>query len=333
MKIKDTRRNFLVSSSLVTAASLIGDYPSLADEGPLETTTVRLGNWPGYACLAPQLIAERMLQAEGFTDVQFVEVPDTAAVARKEVDFELETGPWLVAKIDEGMPLKILAGVHVGCYELFAHEPIETITDLKGKKVGIDYVGSGPHMYLSVMAARVGLNPNMDIEWVVGRPASSLIEPFAAKEIDAFLAFAPEPQELRDRKIGHVILNTALDAPWSHYFCCMLFSHSEFVRSYPIATKRCVRAILKTADFCAAEPELAAQQLVDAGYMDRYDYTVQTLNELPYDAWREYDPNDSLRFFALRLHEVGMVNSSPNKIIENGADWRFLNELKRELRI
>lgn len=332
MQFNGTRRNFLVSSSLVTTASLIGDYPSFADEGPLETSMVRLGNWPGYACLAPQLIAERMLRAEGFTDVQFVEVPDTAAVARKEVDFELETGPWLVEKIDKGMPIRILAGIHVGCYELFAHEPIGTIADLKGRRVGIDYVGSGPHMYLSVMAARVGLNPNTDIEWVVGRPASSLLEPFAAGDIDAFLAFAPEPQELRDRMIGKVILNTALDVPWSHYFCCMLFSHSDFVREFPIATKRCVRAILKTADFCAAEPELAAQQMVDAGFMDRYDYTLQTLTELPYDTWRVYDPDDSLRFFALRLHEVGMVTSPPNKIIADGTDWRFLNELKRELK-
>jgi NitT/TauT family transport system substrate-binding protein len=54
--------------------------------------------------------------------------------------------------------------------------------------------------------------------------------------------------------------------------------------------------------------------------------------EVPYDRWREYDPEDTLRFFALRLHEVGMVDASPNRIIAKGSDWRFLNELKRELK-
>jgi NitT/TauT family transport system substrate-binding protein len=39
-----------------------------------------------------------------------------------------------------------------------------------------------------------------------------------------------------------------------------------------------------------------------------------------------------LRFYSLRLHEGGTVKSSPNKIIAQGTDWRFLNELKRELK-
>jgi NitT/TauT family transport system substrate-binding protein len=34
----------------------------------------------------------------------------------------------------------------------------------------------------------------------------------------------------------------------------------------------------------------------------------------------------------LRLHEAGMIESSPNKIIAEGTDWRFLNEIKRELK-
>ena len=48
--------------------------------------------------------------------------------------------------------------------------------------------------------------------------------------------------------------------------------------------------------------------------------------------WREYDPEDTLRFYALRLHEAGMIKSSPNALLAEGTDWRFLNELKRELK-
>jgi NitT/TauT family transport system substrate-binding protein len=106
----------------------------------------------------------------------------------------------------------------------------------------------------------------------------------------------------------------------------------EFIQNHPVATKRVIRAILKANDICAAEPERAAQLLIEGGYTQRYDYALQTLTELPYDGWREYDPEDSLRFFALRLHEVGMITSSPNEILADGTDWRFLNELKRELK-
>ena len=56
------------------------------------------------------------------------------------------------------------------------------------------------------------------------------------------------------------------------------------------------------------------------------------MREIPYAKWREYDPEDTVRFYALRLNEVGMIKSSPQKIIAQGTDWRFLKELKRELK-
>ena len=338
MTIAQSRRDFFTSASLAAAAGILGGRASLAAEDPPETTTIRLGYWPGYACLTPQSISEALLRAEGFTDVRFVPPSDINNVARGTVDFDMESAPWLVSQVDAGAPLMVLAGVHVGCFELFVHDPIQTIADLAGRKVGIDYLGSAPHMYLSVMVAQVGLDPVRDVEWV-GNPIEAVataetgsMQRFVNGEVDAFLGFAPEPQELRARKIGRVILNTAVDRPWSHYYCCMAYGHSPFVRDYPVATKRFLRAILKAADICAAQPEIAAQQLVDAGFTDQYEYALQTLSELPYDRWREYDPADTLRFFALRLHEVGMVRSSPNRIIADGADWRFLNELKRELK-
>jgi len=140
------------------------------------------------------------------------------------------------------------------------------------------------------------------------------------------------PQELRARHIGQVVVNSAMDRPWSQYFCCMLAGHKEFVQKYPVATKRVLRAILKATDLCASEPTLAAQRLVDGRFAARYDYALQTIRDVPYDKWREYDAEDALRFYALRLHELGFIKSSPQKIIADGTDWRFLNELKRELK-
>ena len=102
--------------------------------------------------------------------------------------------------------------------------------------------------------------------------------------------------------------------------------------NYPSATKRVIRSILKAADFCAAEPERIARQLVEGGHADRYDFQLQALEETPYTHWRDFDADDALRFFALRLHEAGMIKSSPQSLIADGTDWRFFNELKRELK-
>jgi NitT/TauT family transport system substrate-binding protein len=147
-----------------------------------------------------------------------------------------------------------------------------------------------------------------------------------------FLGFPPEPQELRARQIGNVIVNSATDRPWSQYFCCLLTGNTEFVHKYPIATKCAVRAVLKGADLCVADPERVARQLVAGGFTTKIEYARQMLDEVPYGKWREYDPEDTMRFYALRLHEAGMIRSTPNKIIVEGTDWRFVDELRRELK-
>ena len=72
--------------------------------------------------------------------------------------------------------------------------------------------------------------------------------------------------------------------------------------------------------------------LVEGGFTNYYEYARQALTEIPFASWREFDPEDTLRFYALRLHEIGMIKSSPNRLIAEGTDWRFLNELKRELK-
>jgi NitT/TauT family transport system substrate-binding protein len=225
----------------------------------------------------------------------------------------------------------VQSGLHIGCYELFAHEGIRSIRELKGKTIGVPQLGSSPHMLMSSMAAYVGLDPAKDIRWIVSSSINPM-ELFADRKIDAFLGFPPEPQELRAHKIGHVIVNTATDRPWSQYFCCSIVGNREFVRKNPVATKRVLRAILKATDFCAAEPARAAQIIVENGFTGRYDYALQTLQEIPYARWREYEPEDAIRFYSLWLHQVRMIKSAPNKILADGTDWRFWSELKRELK-
>src|SRR5215471_9110031 len=267
MSIIQTRRRFLTMTALAGATSLFGGRRIRAAEGPLETTTVRLGK--GSLCGAPAYLAEELLRAEGFTDVGYPEMPpstaDTAhAVGRGYVDITQGYASQLMPAIEAGEPVTLLAGIHVGCIELFGNEGIRGVADLKGKSVGVQALGSNPHVLLTLMAAQLGLDPVRDLHWVTD-PKVKPIERFVDGKIDAFLGFAPEPQELRARHIGHSILNTALDRPWSQYFCCMLGGNREYVRRNPVATKRVIRAYLKAADLCATEPTGAAQQLVEGG--------------------------------------------------------------------
>ena len=330
MVLLQTRRGFLGGIAAAGAAGLIGAPRAEAAEGALETTAVRLQKHA--LCVSSLYIAEELLRAEGFTDIRYVDAPmgATGAVAHGKVDFAPLYASDCVRDIDAGEPLVLLAGVMVGCFELFGNEAIRNITDLKGKSVGIQAVGSNPHALLTLLAAQVGLDPAKDIHWVTD-PSVNPIDLCVQGKIDAFLAFPAEPQDLRARQIGHVIVNTAVDRPWSQYFCCMLATNREFAAMHPVATKRVTRAILKATDLCATEPARSAQWLADRGLTPRYDFALETLSENGYK-WREYDPEDTVWFYALRMRDVGLIKSSPQKIIADGTDWRFLDELKRELK-
>ena len=333
MPIAQTRRRFLTELSLAGVAGLLRARPSFAAEGPPETTAVRLANRHSL-CNAPQLVAEELLRAEGFTEIHYIDTPQettAGAIAAGKVDFSMAHASYWVPVINTDAPVVLLAGVHVGCFELFARESLHSVADLKGRSVGVGALGNSSHIFLAATAAHIGLDPAKDIHWVTD-PAVEPIDLFAKGRVDAVLGAPPEPHQLRARKIGHVIFNSSVDRPWSQYFCCMLGGNKEFVSKCPVATKRALRAILKAADLCVSEPASIARRVVERGFTDRYDYAVQALSEVPYDRWREYDPEDTIRFYALRLHEIGMIQSTPQKIIAEGTDWRFLNELKRELK-
>jgi NitT/TauT family transport system substrate-binding protein len=333
MRAIQSRRRFLTTTACSAAAAIIRPSALIAAEGTLETTTVRIIKSTAI-CIAPQYIAEQLLRAEGFTDIRYVEIGVDdyyEALTEGKVDFTLGYASTHLTAIDAGAPITLLAGVMVGCFELFAREGISSIAQLKGKNVGRQGLGSNSAVLLTLMAAQVGLDPAKDIHWV-SDPSIKPIELFVDGKIDAFLGFPPEPQDLRSRHIGRVLVNTAVDRPWSQYFCCMLAGSRRYVRDHPVATKRFLRAILKTADLCASEPARAARLLVDGGFTPRYDYALQTLEDNPYDRWREYDAEDTVRFYALRLREAGFIKSGPQKIIAQNTDWRFLNELKRELK-
>jgi NitT/TauT family transport system substrate-binding protein len=336
------RRHFLktgfsiAAAGLPGAAALTGARRTLAEEAPPETTSVRLLYWKNDAtCLAPIDILDDLLRDEGFADVRYVPAADSDTVADRvasgDIDFGQDFAATTILKIDAGLPAVMLAGVHPACFELFARVPIRSVVDLKGKTVGVVDArgGAGDYVMLKIIAASVGLDPAKDINWVAfggGDPKALLTD----NKIDAFLTYPPWAQELRALRTGHVILNSAVDRPWSQYFCCMLIGNVDFVRRNPIATKRVVRAMMRATDICAAKPDWVAQRLVDRGFTTRYNYARQGLDDVSYRAWRDYDAEDAVRFWALRERELGMIKSSPDKIIATGTDWRFLKEVRKE---
>ncbi len=334
-----SRREFMKKAAFTGAAAYLGlDYKTAAAEPPPETTTIRLSQMKP-ACWAPQYMAEELLHQEGFTDVQYVKRAKGMTVnehlASGEVDLSVAFSARHLSNLELGDIGVVISGLHVGCYYLLGSDRVRSVRDLKGKTVWAwSTPESGPHIFFKTIVAYVGLDPAKDINyaWVPMGEAKKL---FAEGKLDGFISFPPAAQELRAKNIGHVLVNTNVDRPWSQYFCCMMVGGREFIKKNPVATKRALRSIMRANDIVAREPEASARRLIEKEVRkaSEYDYVVQSLKDIPYEKWRDYNPEDTIRFYALRLRELGIIEANPQEIIDQNTDWRFLESLKKELKI
>ena len=335
-----TRRSVLCGLSAAVGTGVFGlkSRPAVA-EPPPETSKIRLVYDPEVPilCYAPQYLVEDFLRLEGFTDITYARyegaVSEHAILTRDSADFSAGLGSDHIVGVDTGAAIVVLGGLHAGCVEVFANDRVASIQNLKGKRVVIPGLGSLDHIFFSSVISFVGLDPANDIEWVVEPDYVKWPERLETNDVDVVSAFPPLNLELRENKVGHVILNTTLDDPWRHFFCCMIAGRQEFVEEYPVATKRAIRAFVKATQLCELDKEGAARRLVEYGIIDRQDWALTMLEEVPYGAWRDYDPADTVRFFALRLHEAGLVQRTPSEILERGTDFRFIDELRQELKL
>jgi len=279
-------------------------------------------------------MAEPFLREEGFTDIQYPQFPPASVVenfAAGDIDFGIGFGAAFLRKLEEGAPLVMLGGVHVGCWKVFGTGDVRSMRDFKGKTVSIIGPNFSDGIFMAVTMASVGLDLRKDVKLVSYPPAENA-RVLSSGEVDAVVAFPPISQDLRAKGIGHVVLDSMTDRPWSDYFCCMAVANRDWMEKHPVATKRALRAVLKGADAVAKEPERAARTMVDRGFTSNYEYAVQNLREIPYNVWREFDPADSIRFYALRMKEVGLITSTPEQVLKRWTDFRYLSELKRELK-
>lgn len=336
-KVGWSRREFMTKVGLAGTAAILGMATETAGaEQPLETTTLKMIYDPEIPaiCYAAQYIAEDLLRAEGFNNVRYVKLfegSETKTLATGQADISADFAANLVVALDSGNPVTVLSGLHVGCTELVGTGRVKSVRDLRGKTIAIAGFGGPDHTLMSIILAYVGLDPRKDVNWARHNPAE-WAKLLAEEKVDALLVFPPGSHELRAQKVGRVVLSSTTDKPWSQYFCCMLAGNQSFVQKHPVATKRAMRAIFKANEICATQPERAAKFLTERGFASRYEYALQTLREIPYAKMLTHDPESTLRFYALRLRDVGMIKTSPNTLIAKAGDWRFLRELKKELK-
>ena len=303
-------------------------------DAPPETTSITLWSLTNTQCIAAQYMAEPFLREEGFTDVQYPRYAPKdlrEGLTSGKLNMGLGYAAYAIPLIEAGAPLVMLGGVHVGCWQVFGTGDIKSLRDFKGKTVSVISPTFVDGLFMAMTLNDVGLDMQKDVKLVNYLP-SEYGRILSSGEVDALVAFPPVTKDLRVKGIGKVVLNSLTDPPWSNYYCCTAVVNREWMEKHPVAAKRALRAILKGADVVGKDPDGSARVMVDRGYSDNFNYTCDILKEIPYNKiWRDFDPVDSVRFYALRLKQAGLIKSTPDEIIKRGTDFRFLRELRKEL--
>lgn len=311
-----------------------GKASDLEPEGPPETTSIGLHSVPNVQCFAALYAAEPFLREEGFTDIRYPKMAPKdflAAMKAGQIDLGMGYAAAWIPMIETGSPLVMLGGVHVGCWQIFGTGDIKSLRDLKGKTVSVISPQFTDGLFMAMTLNDVGLDINKDVKVVNYLPAENA-RILSSGEVDAVVAFPPITKDLRVKGIGRVVLDSMVDPPWSNYYCCTAVTTRAWMEKHPVAAKRALRALVKGANVIAEDPEGSARLMVDRGYSENFDYTCAILKEIPYNnIWRDFDPVDSVRFYALRLKQAGIIKSTPEEILERGTDFRYLAQLRKEL--
>jgi len=303
--------------------------PSL---GPPETTTIRIAGPTG--CDPWTWLADDFMKEEGFTEVKLISTP--RSIFKGDSDLSLGYGNYLAAHIDAGSPLVVLGGTHVGCLELWARPGINTIRDLKGKTLVVGKKDPLVDIFYGIwvtMLTSVGVDP-ADVNFVEpGDPNINEIDHFLDGKSDATLTAVTQGPALRanPKNPGKQIFDTAVDKPWSQYYCCLLVANRDWAKANPNAAKRATRAVLRAIDYGAKDRQRAVQVAADKKVTQNPKLLYEAIKDLPY-AWRDYDPEETLRFFALRLADGKLIKKTPTQVIAEGTDFAFFRRMQKELK-
>ena len=301
--------------------------------GPPETTTIRIHGPLG--CDPWTWLADDFMKEEGFTDVKLVN-PGPQAVLKGDADIAAGYGQHFAAHIDAGSPFVLLGGTHVGCIELWAKPGIGTIRDLRGKTLVVFKKDPLQDVFYGIwvtLLTSVGVDPG-EVKFVEHLdPQANVIDSFIAGTSDATLAAVTQGPALRanPKNPGKMIFDTTVDKPWSQYYCCLLVANSSWAKANPNAAKRATRAVMRAIDLGAKDRQRTVQIAAEKQVTQNAPRLYEAIKDLPYD-WREYDPEETLRFLALRLADGKLIKKTPQQIITDGTDFAWFRRLQKELK-
>ena len=235
----------------------------------------KIGTANGSLCLAPLHIAadngyfDEEFEAAGIK-YELVEIDLSNAAdltATGQIDASLGLAGSLLPQIDNGLEIAFTGGLHTGCtkYYVQKNSEIESVADLKGKKIGVPSLGDSSVIALKRKLFDVGIGTgttNMEVELI---PYAMTDLPLALDNgaVDAIALHDPVAYSAEQEYGFKKILDLTEDEKFKNEYCCQIYVSIDSAKKHPEAAAAYTRALLKASAFVQAKPEEAAKLQID----------------------------------------------------------------------
>ena len=266
----------LITPLVIAAVASLSLSGCSKDPGPAPVaenglSKVKVG-YIGITCEAPLFTAyENGFFKEEGLDVEFVkcewsQYKDVLALGGYDITHHLIM--MFLKPLEQGMDVKMTAGVHTGCLRVQTgvNSEIKTAKDLKGKKIGVPGMGTPPFIFANRALGDVGVDASKEVEWRA-YPAGELWLALEKGEVDAIATSEPIGTMLVvEGKVKNVV-DQAKDEPYATEYCCAVIANGKWAQANPALTAKATRAILKGAKWVQMNPAAAARMSVEKKYL------------------------------------------------------------------
>lgn len=238
------------------------------------------------------------------------------AVGAGQVDVFQGLASKLVQPLDNGLPAKVVVGIHTGCVRLLVpgDSPINTIADLKGKKIGVPGLADAATIVAKRALYREGIgvtDKNLEVEFSVFS-RNDLPQALQKGAIDAIGVGDPVGPIASAQYGLRTLIDTARTEPFGSEYCCVGLVTNKFASENPEAAAKYVRAISKASAWVQKHPREAAQLELDKKYVSGDIELNSSLLES-----YNYNPSvqgglDAIRDVARELAAIGLISPDTN---------------------
>jgi NitT/TauT family transport system substrate-binding protein len=289
----------------------------------------------GYPSTVGHFITMPLAEKKGFLkeegiDAEIVLIRPLAAVpalANGEIDYYAGVGPVVTAAV-RGVPVRLVA-TYVPTFPivLVARPEFKSVTDLKGRAIGIGVIGSSPHIVTRLILKHFGLDPDKDVKSIPGGSADSRLAALQ-KGLIAAAVLVP-PFDFFAKKLGFNTLARAQGLVT--YPEGGLSTTAKKIKERPDEVKRVIEAGIKANRYIRTEREGTIQFLMAWQKVDREvaDATYVSVANAYNDDGTV--PEDGLRVVIEEARKNSKVNHEVS--IDQVADLTTLKQAQRELGI